>query len=77
MNILRKANAKEAEKILQFYKTTINSIKESEFKPKWNESYPNLEYIKTSIKKQELYIHTKNNNIIAAVVLNNRFDPKY
>lgn len=74
---LRKAKPKEAERILQFYQNTINSIKDSEFKPKWSESYPNFEYIQTSIEKQELFICTKDNNIIACVVLNNRFDPKY
>lgn len=74
---LRTAKLKEAEKILQFYQDIINSTKGSEFKPKWNDSYPNLEYIQTSIEKQELYVYTRNNSIIACLILNNRFDPEY
>lgn len=74
---LKKANISEAEHILEFYRNVINSIRGSEFNPKWNESYPNLEYIKANIEKGKLYICTKDNEIIACVVLNNRFDPEY
>ena len=74
---LRKAKSEEAEKILKFYQNVIDSIKDSEFRPKWNENYPNLEFIETSIGKEELYICTKDEYIIACVVLNNRFEPEY
>ena len=74
---LRKAKNKEAEKILEFYQKTIESVRESEFNPKWNENYPNLEFINACIKKQELYIYAEDNNIIACVVLNDKFDPEY
>ena len=77
MITLRKAEITEAEKILEFYKNVINSIKGSEFKPKWGEHYPNLVFIETSIVKQELYIYAQNDDIIACVVLNNQFDPEY
>ena len=74
---LRKAESEEAKEILIFYQNLIDSIKDSEFKPKWSEYYPNLEYIQTSIERQELYISSKDNEIIASVVLNNEFDPNY
>lgn len=74
---LRKAETGEAKEILIFYQNVIDSIKDSEFKPKWSEYYPNLEYIQTSIEKHELYISSKDNEIIASVVLNNEFDPNY
>lgn len=74
---LRKAKIEESEAILKFYQNMIDSIKGTEFKPKWGEDYPNLEFIESSIKKQELYIYTKEKAIIACVVLNNRFDPEY
>ena len=77
MITLRNAKIEESEKILSFYQNIIDSIKGTEFKPKWSESYPNLEFIETSIEKQELYIYTEDNNVIACVVLNNRFDPEY
>lgn len=74
---LRKAEIKDTEKILEFYQKVIESNKDSEFKPKWSRYYPNLEYIETSIENGELYIYTENDNIIASVVLNNRFNPEY
>ena len=77
MNGLKKAKISEAEQILKFYQNVIKSINGSEFKPKWNERYPNLEYIKTNIEKEDLYICTKNCEIIASVVLNNRFNSEY
>ncbi|AMD17098.1 hypothetical protein TL18_03100 [Methanobrevibacter sp. YE315] len=77
MTNLRKAKPSEAEEILRFYRNIINSIKETDFKPKWNEHYPNLEYIKTSIKKEELYTYTKDDTIISCVIINNLFNPEY
>lgn len=77
MPSLRKAELKEAEKILKFYQNVINSIKDTAFRPKWNENYPNLEFINTKIEKQELFISTKDDKIISSVVLNNRFEPDY
>ena len=77
MIFLRKAESKESARILQFYQNVIKSIEGSEFKPKWGEYYPNLEYIETSIKNEQLYLCTENDNIIASIVLNNRFNPEY
>ena len=74
---LRPAKSEESKKILKFYQNTINSIKGTEFKPKWSNSYPNLEFIETCIEKQELYVCSKEGIIIASIVLNNRFDPEY
>ena len=53
MTRLRKAKIEEAEKILKFYQDIIDSIKGTKFKPRWGEHYPNLEFIETSIEKQE------------------------
>lgn len=74
---LRKAKANETEKILKFYQDVIDSIRGSDFKPKWSENYPDLEYIKSSIEKEELYLYTKGDNIISSIVLNNKFNPEY
>lgn len=77
MTNLRKANLKEAEKILMFYRDIIKSIEGSIFNPKWNDSYPDLEFIESSIKKGELYIYSIDNQIKASLVLNSRFSPEY
>ena len=74
---LKKAKIDESEKILEFYRNIIDSIRGSEFKPKWSKHYPNLEFIKESIGKGELYICTIDADVISSVVLNNRFNPEY
>ena len=74
---LRHAEIGEAEGILEFYRGVIDSIRDSDFKPKWSDRYPNIEFIEKSIEKRELYICTENDHIISCVVLNNRFDPEY
>lgn len=77
MMILRKAKPNEAIKILKFYQDVIKSIENTSFKPKWNEKYPNIEYIKTSIEKEELYICTERDEIVSSFILNNEFDNDY
>jgi GNAT superfamily N-acetyltransferase len=74
---LRKAESEEAEDILRFYRNVIDTIKGTQFNPKWSEAYPNLEFIETSIEKGELYVLTDDNGVIASAVLNSRFDPEY
>ena len=74
---LTKAQPNEAERILQFYRNVIESFEGSEFRPKWSRLYPDLEYIKSCIKNEELYVYTKSDHIIACVVLNSRFPPEY
>ncbi len=73
---LRKAHINESQEILKFYRNLISSIQDSEFKPKWNDNYPNLEFIEDSILKEELYVY-REKDIIASVVVNNEFGEEY
>lgn len=77
MITLRNAIINEAEEILEFYKEIIFNIQNTEFQPRWNNEYPNLEFIKNSILNEELYIYKRNETIIASVVVNNKFSPEY
>ena len=77
MTTLIKAGIRETEEILEFYQNVISSTKGTEFKTRWSERYPNLEYIETGIKNQEFYICREDNKIIACFALNNHFEPKY
>ncbi len=77
MTHLRKAEIEESEEILEFYQNVIDSTRGSEFNPKWNQNYPNLEFIEGCVEKEELYVCTEEDLIISCVVLNNRFDPEY
>ena len=74
---LRKATIEESEEILKFYQNVINSTKGTEFKTRWSERYPNLEYIETGIENQEFYVYIENDGILACLSLNNRFEPEY
>lgn len=74
---LRKAQISESEAILKFYRNIIFSIRDSEFKPKWNDSYPDLEFIENSILKGEMYVYSSNNDITACVVVNSEFGEEY
>lgn len=73
---LRKAQINESNEILNFYKNIIFSIKDSEFRPKWNDNYPDLAFIENSILKEELYVYSTD-RIIACVVINNEFNEDY
>lgn len=53
---LVKTKLSDAKRILEFYKILIANSKSSQFNPKWNDDYPNLEFIKSSIIKEELLI---------------------
>lgn len=74
---LRNAVLEESKEILKFYRKVIDSLEGTEFKTRWSERYPNLEYIESGIKKREVYVYTENGKITSCFVLNNRFEPEY
>lgn len=74
---LRKADINDAERILKFYKIIIANSKSSQFNPKWNDKYPNLEFIKSTITKEELFILKYNENIISSVIVNDSSNEEY
>lgn len=73
---IRKALISEAGEILSFYENIIFSLKNSEFNPKWNERYPNIEFIKDSILKGEMYVYSQN-GLKACLVINNELGKEY
>ncbi len=73
---LRKARISESDEILNFYRNIISSIKDSEFRPKWNDRYPDLEFIRNSILKEELFVYS-NDGIEASVVINSEQIEEY
>ena len=56
---LRKAKINESTEILKFYHRIIESIRDSDFKPKWNNEYPNLEFI----EKMSEYLSNYDENL--------------
>lgn len=73
---IRKAVISEAGEILSFYENIIFSLKNSEFNPKWNESYPDIEFINYSILKGEMYVYSQN-GLKACLVINNELGKEY
>ena len=68
-NVILALAERTAAKSKSFFLIFLNSLN---FK---SQNAPNQN--NTSIKKEELYISTKDNDIIASLVLNNRFSPEY
>lgn len=73
---IRRAKLNESSEILELYRTIINTTND-DFNPKWNENYPDLEFIENSILKEELYVYKTDEKIISSVVVNNDFGKRY
>ena len=73
---IRRAKIHESMDILDFYRNIINTPND-DFNPKWNENYPDLEYIENSILKEELYIYKPDEKIVSSIIVNNNFGGRY
>ena len=73
---IRRAKIHESRDILDFYRNIINTPND-DFNPKWNENYPDLEYIENSILKEELYIYKHDKKIVSSIIVNNNFGGRY
>ena len=73
---IRRAKIHESRDILDFYRNIINTPND-DFNPKWNENYPDLEYIENSILKEELYIYKPDEKIVSSIIVNNNFGGRY
>ena len=73
---IRRAKIHESRDILDFYRNIINTPND-DFNPKWDENYPDLEYIENSILKEELYIYKHDKKIVSSIIVNNNFGGRY
>lgn len=75
---IRKAAGYEYEKVRAFYHSLIDSMQDAEYKPMWEKDvYPSAEFLQESIQNGELYIGLVDDEIAAAMVLNNHCNEGY
>lgn len=65
-------------KVRAFYRSVIEENQDSEFDIGWKKDiYPTPDFLKTSIANRELFIGVKDNEIVAAMVLNHQCNEGY
>ena len=77
MNIVV-AKENQYEAVRNFYHSLIDNMKDSPYDIGWKKDiYPAPEFLKESIRNEELYIGLNEDTIIAAMVLNNQCNEGY
>ena len=77
-SVIRLAKAEESENIVSFYHKLIDDITPTEYYPKWKKGiYPDDEYIRSSVRKGEMYIALSGENQIGAMVINHHTTDGY
>lgn len=75
---IRAARTDEYERVKEFYHDVIRGFQDAEYDPQWEIGiYPTDEHLYTSIEKQELYVGFVGEGMVAAMVLNHRFNEGY
>lgn len=75
---IRLAKSDEYDKIIEFYYNLIDSMQNTEYKPKWKKGiYPTDQFIQESINDNNLFIGIINNNIVSAMVMNHDCNDGY
>lgn len=68
---IRLAKPEEFARVVQFYDTIIDEMQGMEYHPMWQKRiYPTLDFLKTSIDNEQLFIQLLDNEIIGAMVIN-------
>lgn len=73
-----KAKKEDFERIRYFYFDIIDDMKNTKYQPGWEKDvYPSKKYLMDSILNGELYIKIENDEVIAAMIVNNKYEPGY
>ena len=73
-----KAEQIHFDSIIKFYYDLIESMRDAEFRPKWEKDvYPTRDFIQNSIKNGELYIGIIDGDIVGAMVINQENNDGY
>lgn len=76
--IMELATISQTEEILDLYKTVIDAVNKSNVRLGWNiESYPNRDFIESSIINHELFVVMVDGKVVASAVLNNKMNDEY
>ena len=69
--VIRKAEKAEFDDVIAFYHELIDSMRDAEFRPKWEKDiYPTRQFIYDSIEKEEMHVAVADDGIISAMVVN-------
>lgn len=75
---IRMATIKDFAKVKEFYIKIVEGMKDTKYDPKWIiDVYPNDTYLTQAIENNEMYIGYYEDEIISAMILNNRFHENY
>lgn len=75
---IRTADKNDYIKVRDFYYTLIDNFKDEEIKPGWKKDiYPTQEFLIESIENSELYIGENDEQIIACMVVNHKYNDSY
>jgi len=78
MITVRQAKMADYDDIERFYRELIESMRSSEFKPKWKMGiYPTEQLLKDAIKGQTLFLSFLENDLVGAMILNHDSEPEY
>lgn len=69
--MIRRAETKEYEKVLEFYNQLIDDMQGMEYHPRWKKGiYPSHEELKTALENAELFIDEESGKVVAAMRVN-------
>ncbi len=75
---IRKAAAGEYGQVVDFYYNLIDALAQTRYKPGWKkEIYPTRESLREAIARQELYVGTKEGQILSSMILNHACHEDY
>ncbi len=72
----RRAKNEDTEEIVQLYKNAVAKMNEQNI-PQWDDVYPDRSILEGDIKKNQMFVGTKNGKIAVCFVLNEECDKEY
>lgn len=78
MTEIRIAEINEFDIVRTFYHSLIDAMQNAQYKPAWEKGvYPSDEYLRSSIKKHELYIGLTDGELSSAMIINHEYNESY
>lgn len=75
---IRMAAVQDYNEVREFYYSLIDAMKNAEYKPGWERDvYPAQEFLRQSIKNNELFIGESDGKIVSCMVVNHKYNEGY
>jgi len=75
---IKPAQMAEYDIVETFYRTLIESMRDSEFSPEWEVGvYPTEKFLRDAITEQTLYLASLKESLVGAMILNHEYAPEY